>query len=220
MSEQHYAAERSMIGFALSTLLILIALEVVAAVSFLSTIPQLFEKYAIWVFYLDISIVALITTLWHFLMYKVKFTCMTGMMLGMTFGMQTAMLIGAVIGATNGFFTGAVVGVLLGVGAGILTGKCCGIMGIMEGMMAGLMGGTMGPMITLMMFNDHVQWFMPLYTIVNLLILGGLSLMLVQEVDASATKDPPDFSLFVSPAVIVTVLLIAVMIYGPHGGFL
>ncbi len=143
---------------------------------------MILKKYAWWVFYLILSIVSLSSAIWHFKTYKTEHTCMVGMMIGMTLGMQTGMMVGAVIGATNGFFIGAMTGMLMGVFIGAYCGKCCGIMGAMEGMMAGIMGGTMGPMITLMMFNEHLLWFMPVFMILNSMVLAGLSYMIFEEV--------------------------------------
>jgi hypothetical protein len=143
---------------------------------------------------------------------------MHGMMIGMTIGMQTGMLLGAILGATNGFFVGATAGMVLGVTAGIIAGRCCGIMGTMEGMMAGVMGGTMGPMISVMMLSDHLQWFMPLYVIVNIVIVAGLVKMYLEGVVAPAKQvheRPLDALTFISICVVVTALLVAIMVYGP-----
>jgi copper chaperone CopZ len=179
-------------------------------------------NYGWWAFYLIISVTSLVMATWHYFAYQGKVTCMTGMMIGMTFGMQTGMMIGAIIGATNGFFWGAMAGMILGTGIGLITGKCCGVMGLMEGAMAGLMGGTMGPMITVMMFSDHVLWFMPFYMIINLGIIIGLSYMLYEEVvEGKEVKIKPlDSTTLIATSIIITALLLVLIIYGPSSALI
>ena len=205
------------LGYAGATLLAILLLEVIAYFGFLHSIPGFFGHYAWWIFYLDVSVVALGLTIWHLSLYKANVSCMVGMMIGMTVGMQTGLLLGTIVGATNGFFTGAMVGMITGVAAGIIMGRCCGIMGIMEGMMAGVMGGTMGPMISVMMFADNLLWFMPVYVIINLVILGGLSYMFHEEIvegNKDIKKHRIDFATFASAAIIVASVLMVIMVYG------
>jgi len=212
-----YELERKGIGYAIGVFVILSLLEYVAYIGFLQNIPDFLSTYGIWLLYINLSVSALGLGIWHVFAYEAKVTCMVGMMIGMTIGMQSGLMIGAIIGATNGFFIGALTGMLLGVGVGIFTGRCCGIMGVMEGMMAGVMGGTMGPMITVMMFTDHIHWFMPFYMIINLIIILGLSYMLFEEVVEHrevATK-PLDFTTFASACVAATFVLVVIMIYAP-----
>ena len=141
---------------------------------------------------------------------------MSGMMIGMTMGMQTGLMLGSVFGATNGLFIGSLVGLILGVTAGVLTGKCCGIMGIIQGLMAGLMGGIMGPMTTLMLFSDHLLWFMPLFMAVNLVIVWGFSYMIFEEMveNKEVTKAPISFFKLTLFSIVITAILVMVMVFG------
>jgi hypothetical protein len=218
-----YALEVRGLKYTLGVFATLVFLMTTSYYGFLNTIPNFLGMYGWWVLYLIISITVICGGLWHFFAYQTKFTCMMGMMIGMTFGMQTGMMIGAVVGATNGFFMGSMVGMILGVAVGIWTGKCCGSMGVMEGMMAGLMGGTMGPMITVMMFSDHVLWFMPLYMIINIAIIAGLSYMLFEEVvenNKTIEKSPADFTTIAALSVITTFIIMVIVLYGPKSALL
>ena len=212
-----YSMELKVVSYSVSIFLILLFLEVFSYVLFLNRIPNFIENYAWWIFYLNISIATLSMAYWHVSAYRTRITCMVGMMVGMTIGMQTGLMIGAVMGAVNGFFVGATVGMILGVIVGALAGKCCGIMGVMEGMMAGLMGGTMGAMITFMMFPDHIFWFMPLYMLVNIIILWGLSYMLYEEVaeNKQVQRAPMDFMSIASISIIVAFVVLTIMINAP-----
>ncbi|MFH1917464.1 MAG: cation transporter [Nanoarchaeota archaeon] len=217
-NREKYGVERKAMQYSILAIGILFVLEALAYVGIFRNIPDFLPKYGWWIFYLTISVVAIGIAMWHILSYKAKITCMVGMMIGMTIGMQAGMMIGAIMGATNGFFIGSMSGMLIGVVVGALMGKCCGVMGIMEGMMAGLMGGTMGPMISVMMFNDHLLIFMPFYMAINLLIIVGLSYMFVQEVaDGKEIKrNPQNFPGFIAALIIATTILIALMTYGPR----
>lgn len=221
-NKSQYSIEITGIKYFVYTFLILLGLVGVSYSLFLNQIPNFLENYLVWIVYLIISVTSIGIGLWHFFSYKTKFTCMIGMMIGMTIGMQSGMMVGVVIGATNGFFIGSVVGVIIGVVLGALAGKCCGVMGIIEGMMAGIMGGTMGPMISVMMFSDHLLWFMPLYMLVNVMILIGFSYMLYEEVveGKNLIKQPLDLVSFCSLSVIVTFILISVMVYGPKSALI
>lgn len=215
-NKKKFDLEWKVIFYSFALFCILSLLEIGAYFLFLKNIPYFLEKYVWWFVYLNISVATLATALWHYLAYKAKVTCMLGMMIGMTTGMQTGMMLGAVFGATNGLFLGAVVGLILGVSVGVLTGKCCGIMGILQGMMAGVMGGVMGPMVTLMLFADHILWFMPLYMLVNVFILWGFSYMLFEEMveNKDVKKIPHSFSRLLFFSVLTTTVLIAIMLYG------
>jgi hypothetical protein len=181
-------------------------------------------NYLPWFLYLDVSIAFLGGALWHFLSYDVKNNCMTSMMLGMTLGMQVGMMVGAVIGATNGFFIGSMTGVLLGVAVGALAGYRNGTtMGITQGFMSGIMGGTMGPMISVMMFSDHLSWFMPIYIVLNVIILLLMSKMYYEE----SVKDndevkiaPVNYVSTIFVAIIITVILTAVILFLPKSPLL
>lgn len=179
-------------------------------------------KYGIWLFYTIISIVAIVGTLSHFKLYKTTYTCMIGMMIGMTVGMQTGLLLGSIIGAINGFFVGALSGMLVASIIGAWAGSCCGIMGVLEGMMAGLMGGTMGPMITVMMFNDNVQYFMPFYVALNLLILAGLSYMILTHaapISSNVAKKTPSFYVIFGAAFLLLALINVIIFLAPQSIF-
>ncbi|MGV8169510.1 MAG: hypothetical protein ACP5N3_05640 [Candidatus Nanoarchaeia archaeon] len=181
-------------------------------------------QYWMWFLYLDISIAFLGGALWHFLSYDVKNNCMTSMMLGMTLGMQVGMMVGAVIGATNGFFIGSMTGVILGVAVGAWAGYRNGTtMGIMQGFMSGIMGGTMGPMIAVMMFSDHLNWFMPIYILLNVIILIFMSRMYFEESikgNEEVKTKPISYSTAFFAAAIITVLLTAVILFLPKSPLL
>ena len=218
-----YALERKGIKYSILTFALLLLLGIIAHATFLNTLPNFLATYGWWLLYLILSTTFIGFALWHVQSYKANVTCMVGMMIGMTFGMQTGMMIGAIIGATNGFFIGAMTGMLLGVFVGAWTGKCCGVMGVMEGMMAGLMGGTMGSMISVMMFFDHLLWFMPVYMFINIIILLGLSYMLFEEVvehQQNIQRKQIDFFTFSLITIIVTVILATLMIYGPQSTYI
>ena len=126
-------------------------------------------------------------------------------------------MLGAVFGATNGFFVGSMVGMLIGVAIGAWAGCGCGVMGWMQGMMAGLMGGTMGPMISIMMFNDHLMLFMPFYIAINVLILWGFSYMVYEEIveGKRVERKPYDLLTLASLTLIIGAALSILMVYGP-----
>ncbi|MFH1589216.1 MAG: hypothetical protein ABIB43_01475 [archaeon] len=217
-----YKVERTGIKHLLSVSVSLFALVLLAYFFIFRNIEGFAGNYGWWVFYLVISVISIGIATWHFTAYKAKITCMTGMMIGMTFGMQTGMMLGAVIGATNGFFWGAMVGMIVGTTIGVITGKGCGVMGVMEGAMAGIMGGTMGPMITVMMFSDHVLWFMPFYMLINIGIIIGLSYMLYEEVveGKKVIIQPMDGVTLISLSIIVVAILLALMVYGPSSALI
>ncbi|MFQ5621522.1 MAG: hypothetical protein ACE5FT_06805, partial [Candidatus Nanoarchaeia archaeon] len=180
-------------------------------------------KYAWWIFYLTLSVVSIGGAMWHFKAYKAQYTCMVGMMVGMTIGMQSGMMVGFVLGVTNGFFTGALVSMILGSAVGAYTGRCCGIMGVMEGIMAGIMGGTMGPMISVMMFNDNILWFVPAYMALNTAILIGLSFMIFEEVveeNKGIIKKPMSLKRFVGISTLTLIILMGIMLLTPASIFM
>ncbi|HIH15316.1 MAG TPA: heavy metal translocating P-type ATPase [Nanoarchaeota archaeon] len=211
-----YEMEYRLLKYSLAIFFILGFLELIAYFLYFKNIPFFVEKYRWWLLYLNISIASLSAALWHFLSYKARVTCMLGMMIGMTMGMQTGLMLGSVFGATNGLFIGSLVGLILGVTAGVLTGKCCGIMGIIQGLMAGLMGGIMGPMTTLMLFSDHLLWFMPLFMAVNLVIVWGFSYMIFEEMveNKEVTKAPISFFKLTLFSIVITAILVMVMVFG------
>ncbi len=216
-NKSKYAIERDGIVYALSAFVFLLLVEAIAYVGFFDTIPGFLSHYGWWLLYLDITVVSVGLGLWHISAYRARMTCMVGMMLGMTVGMQAGMMLGAVVGATNGFFIGSMAGMLVGVFTGVVAGKGCGVMGTMQGMMAGLMGGTMGPMISVMMFSDHLLWFMPFYMAINVAIMAGMSYMVYEEMveGKEVFRQPLDFLTFVSACIIIAAVFVIIMVYGP-----
>ncbi len=215
-NKEKYAMEYTMLRYSALSLLLLILIQAIVWKTVFGGDVTLLTTKALWILYLDIAVVALGAALWHFHAYKTEVPCMVGMMIGMTLGMQSSMLLGTIIGATNGIFVGSVVGVLIGIALGAFNGKCCGIMGIMEGMMAGVMGGTMGPMIAVMMQFDRLLWFMPLFMLVNLFILWGLSYMLYEEVveeNPTVEKQPLDFMTFFSFCLVSVILFVFIIFF-------
>jgi len=212
-----FTDSNKMYSYMLVAFLVLLILDLIAYFGFLNRIPDFANKFGFWIFYLNISIVTLGGSVWYYVTHKGYVSCMASMMIGMTIGMQTGMMIGAVFGAVNGYFVGAMVGMILGALTGALSGKDS-IMGWLQGMMMGLMGGTMGAMITVMMFTDHVLWFMPFYTILNVLLLLGFNYMYYDEVvrdNKELIKNDIDIFTFISACVIVTTILTVLMIYAP-----
>lgn len=176
-----------------------------------------FSKYLQYFIYLNFSLAIIASVLWHFLSYKTKVTCMTGMMIGMTFGMQSGMMIGYIYGVTNGFFTGALIGMLIGFFVGFITGKCCGIMGALQGSMSGIMAGTMGAMISVMLLNDNLVIFSPIYFVLNGLIFLFLSYMIYEELAENKKYEinKIDFLTLVSYSSLALIILLLIIYFGP-----
>jgi copper chaperone CopZ len=216
-NRKKYAIEWAVLKNTVLLFIMLYVIEAIAYFAFFFSIPDFMARYGWWIFYFNVSISTLAAAAWHYFAYKGKVTCMTGMMVGMTIGMQAGMMLGAVFGATNGFFVGSMVGMLIGVGVGALAGQGCGVMGWMQGMMAGLMGGTMGPMISVMMFSDHLLVFMPFYIIINVLILWGFSYMVYEEIveGKEVVRKPLDFTGLASLTTLIGAVLLIIMVYGP-----
>ncbi|MBI5389639.1 cation transporter [Candidatus Woesearchaeota archaeon] len=220
--KQKYQIEYQMLRNITVTFLLLLVLDALFIYYKGRTEPTAFSNYGWWLLYLTVAVVTVAGAIWHFKAYKAQYTCMVGMMIGMTLGMQTGIMFGAILGATNGFFVGALVGMIMGVGVGAYCGSCCGVMGIMEGMMAGVMGGTMGPMITLMMFNDRVLWFMPLFMFFNVAILIGLSYMIFEEVvegNNEVVRKPWGLAVFLGGCGIVLAVLLLIILLTPPSIF-
>jgi len=216
---KHDTSYHKTLKYGLVAFLVSIILELLAYAGFLRTIPNFLPKYAIWILYLNISIVSISMSILYMLFNKEKAPCMTGMMIGMTIGMQIGMMVGAVFGATNGYFTGAMVGMILGSIGGTIAGLTSkSTMAWVQGLMSGIMGGTMGPMISVMMFTDRINLFMPFYTILNLILLWGFIKMYHEEIikdNNELVRTHIDLVTYTSATIIITVLLIAIMIYGP-----
>jgi len=214
--------EKKTVVIILLTLLVSTVTEIAIHYLFLES-SGFMLKYAIWFLYFNISISFLTGTIWHFLAYRASITCMTGMMLGMSFGMQTGMMLGAIVGATNGFFVGSVVGTVLGVGVGLWIGlRSKTTMGVLQGLMSGIMGGTMGPMISVMMFSDHLTIFMPLYMMINVAILIITSYMFYEEIkdDKDVNVVPVEIGIILPIILIITIVFIGIILFLPKSAFL
>lgn len=217
MRKAKYLIEKKILQTAIISLAVVFLVQYIASFSLFSSVP-FWQKYSVYTIYLALTVVATMITLWHLSAYKETVTHMAGMMTGMTAGMMSGFAIGAIVGATNGMFIGSLVGVLLGMTIGAYAGKCCGIMGVMEGMMAGLMAGTMGPMISVMMLNDNLVYFMPLLVGSSLLIMGGLTYMMHKE---EMLKKLPvkyasiEYLSFVTICFLLTLGISFLMVFGP-----
>jgi len=203
--------------YTIATLIVIILLQVAGYFTFLNQIPNFLTKFGWWIFYLDISVATIAGAFWYYTTYKGYVSCMASMMIGMTLGMQTGMMLGSVFGAVNGYFIGAMIGMILGTVVGLITGKAS-IMGMVQGAMSGLMGGTMGAMITVMMYTDHVLYFMPFYMIINIAILVGFAYMYHDEVikdNKEVVKRHVSIWTIILLSVIADIVFTALMIYGP-----
>jgi hypothetical protein len=219
MAFTKHPIEKKMFLIILLTFITSTLVELLLNFTFLKN-SGIIANYAVWFFYLNISLAFLIGAIWHYFAYKAKINCMTGMMIGMSFGMQTGMMLGAVFGATNSFFIGATAGMLLGVAAGVWTGAHSKhTMGVLQGMMSGIMGGTMGAMISIMMLYDHLHIFMPIYMILNIVVILATSYMYyeesVEDVDEPVKKHPLDTGTVILITVILTVVMTAIILFLP-----
>jgi len=210
------------VKYGIIVFLALIALELIAYFGFLINLPNFYHKYALWILYLDISIATLGMSIYYMMTHRSKAPCMTGMMIGMTVGMQVGMMIGAVVGATNGYFTGAMTGMVLGSIGGTLAGFTSkSTMSWLQGLMSGIMGGTMGPMISVMMYTDHLVVFMPFYILLNVILLIGFMKMYYEEMvddNRELVHRNIDMLTFMSACIIATFILVIIMVYGPKSG--
>jgi len=216
-NKKKYEVEYTLIKYSVLAFILLAVMDVLAYFALFKIIPNFISKYAWWLLYINLTVVSVGAAVWHFKSYKASITTMMGMMIGMTFGMQTGMMLGTIIGATNGLFMGGMTGMVLASALGIYTGKCCGAMGVLEGLMAAVMGGPMGAMIGSMFFVDHILWFMPVFMLLNLIIMWGLSYLLFEEViehNMKIQKKPIDFTTFLSYCVIVSAALTTLIVYG------
>ncbi len=203
------------------TLFSLITLQLIFHHFYLRHDDTFMDRYGWWILYLDVSVVALVTTLGYLRSYIYgNASHMVGMVIGMTIGMQVGTMIGGVLGATNGFFVGSIVGMSLGSLYGVATAWCCGPMAVMHGLMAGVMGGTMGAMVVVMMIPDHVLIFMPIFTSINLLILICFTYLFYKEcvlADRCQASKPIRFGNMISITLLTVGFLTALMIVGPKG---
>lgn len=179
------------------------------------------EHYGLWIFYLDVSVVALVSTLSYLRSYIYANAGHTvGMLIGMTIGMQVGTMVGGVLGATNGFFVGSMVGMGLGAFYGVLTAWCCGSMAVLHGLMGGVMGGPMGAMVVVMMLPDNVLIFMPFFTGINVLILMCFTYIFYRECVVQGrcpTKKPLGFPALLLATLLTTTGLAALVLFGPRG---
>ncbi len=220
-NREKYSLEYRMLKYDAITLGLLFLIGYIVFWGLFNNSTEVLSKYGWWFFYLTLSVVAIGSAMWHFQSYKGTVTSMTGMMIGMTFGMQTGFLIGTIVGATNGMFIGSLAGMLSGVFVGWYNGKCCGIMGIMEGMMAGIMAGLMGAMTGVMLLVDNIFLFMPVFMLLNVMVLFGLSYLLFEEmVEGNKTieKHPVQFSTFFLLCFLAVAIVMGIMMFAPKSG--
>jgi hypothetical protein len=201
---------------AISLLSSLIVVGVLYFVS-LKNIDNFVPKYGLALFILIIVSSLLLAALQQIRSYR-QFACMTGMMIGMTAGMISGFMGGYLIGFTNGMFMGSMFGILLGSVLGIWLGSCCGIMGFMEGIMAGFMGGLMGAMTAVMMINDNLLLATILISLVSIVILISLNYMVYLEMKSNNLKVKIDQTSTVIITVIIMVLAVGVIAFGPRSG--
>lgn len=182
---------------------------------------DLAERYGLWIFYLDVSVVALISTLSYLRSYVyANAGHAVGMLIGMTIGMQVGTMVGGVLGATNGFFVGSMVGMVLGAFYGVLTAWCCGSIAVLHGLMGAVMGGPMGAMVVVMMLPDNVLIFMPFFTGINVLILMCFTYIFYRECVVEGrcpTRKPLGLPALLLATVMTTTGLSALVLFGPRG---
>lgn len=205
-----YKTEWTMIKISTISFMLMLLIESAAVLLLGNT------KYIPWLLYLTIAVVSTAAGIWHLKAYRTAVPSMTGMMLGMTIGMQSGFMIGAIVGATNGMFVGTMTGVIAGVVLGTYAGKDSGIMGAMQGMMSGLMGGTMGAMTTVMLLADHVNWFMPFFMVINVIIMISMSYMIYEEIaeGKEVKASPADFSIFFAYVFLAVIIIAGIMLFG------
>lgn len=179
-------------------------------------IEDFIPKYGFFIFFAILSYAIILPSIRQVRAYN-QFACMSGMMIGMTTGMIAGFLAGYFIGATNGMFYGVVFGISVGIIFGIWNGKCCGVMGIMEGLMAGFMGGLMGAMTSVMLLNDHLKLASVIIFVVCAIIIFSLSYMIFKEVRELDREIKEDYFLIVLFSLILTIVTIWLMVYGPRG---
>ena len=211
-----------LLAYAPALLLLTGLLQFLAYRRYFADTPGFAARYGWWLFYLDVSAVALAAVLGYLRSFHLRTSHMLGMMVGMVVGMQAGTMLGAVVGATNGLFVGA----LAGMGAGVLFGiyigcRCASTMAVVQGLMSGGMSGTMGAMLIAMMLRDHVLLFMPFFTLANLFILLGFTYLFHEHAVATGEcprrgRDPGFLSML-GLTLLITTLLAWVMIYGPKG---
>lgn len=154
----------------------------------------------------------------HAKCYSEGISCTNGMMVGMVMGMIPGFMAGAIMGATNGMTVGSLAGMAFGIGLGIKAGKCCGAMGAMEGMMAGMMAGLMGAMTGVMALNDNLLLLLYAMFAVSGATLFGMSYLLNREMGQREALHVKTTALkFAYMAVLIVVLFVIMILYGPKG---
>ncbi len=217
---EKYQTEWKMIQYSLITIIILIIIAEILAFTLWKTNATYLTQLP-WIIYLIITIPIIFGAVNHLRAHKNTVSSMLGMMIGMILGMQSGVMLSVVIGSTNGMFMGSLFGIIFGVSIGIYAGRCCGLMGILNGAIMGVMGGTMGPMIALMMKVDHILWFMPLFTLLNILIIWGLNFLVYEELveKTKVERTQLHFWLFFLACLLTTLFFTLIMVYGYTSAF-
>ncbi len=215
--EPHVEVESKLLSFSIGTLAILIISTGIAYATIMKEVTNIAA-------YLPLIFLAILTTVIalfaynHVRCHRKSMLCMNGMMAGMTMGMIIGFMVGAIIGATNGMFVGSIIGMATGIGLGLNTGRYSGIMGAMEGIMAGFMAGIMGAMTSIMLLRDNLMIFLYILFGISAVVIGGLSYMLHREEgSAQKTEMQTNFLNFVVMSMLFSLLLIAIIVYGPKG---
>lgn len=215
-----YELEWKMVLYSIGLILFLLVIMQSLAYTLLQTNERYITNLP-WIAYLIITVGVIGGALWHIRAHKVQVSSMMGMMIGMILGMQTGVMVSVVFGSTNGMFIGSLVGLLSGLSVGMYAGRCCGLMGVLNGAIMGAMGGTMGPMIALMMKVDHIFWFMPLFTLVNILIVWGLNFLVFEEVveGKKIEKKPSSVVMFFLSCISLIIIGVVIILYGYASAF-
>lgn len=89
-------------------------------------------------------------------------------------------------------------------------------LGTAVGRWSGIMSGTMGAMVSVMMVNDNLVPFLYVLAGACIASLGGLSYLLRKEA-GKAPEPLGGFAGFLLPAALLSIAMVAVMLYGPKG---
>lgn len=215
--EPHVEVESKLTNYAIGSAAGLILLTGLGYTLAAKSIPNA-SAYIPLLFLAVIGSVMTVFSHYHMNCYRKAISCTNGMMVGMTMGMITGFMVGALIGATNGIFIGSTAGMIVGMALGANVGRCCGVMGAMEGIMAGLMAGIMGAMTSIMMLRENMVLFLYIVFGVCIFVLGGLSYLMYRESGAAPKVEfRANFGDFLAASLIFTLLLSAIMLYGPRG---
>src|SRR3989338_4542711 len=215
--DKSVGAEATLINYAIACAIISGLAVALAYFLFLKDLPNSIGYAPI----LLLSVFAAVTTTFsynHAKCYSDGISCTNGMMVGMIIGMIPGFMIGAIAGATNGIFIGSIAGMLAGIVLGVKAGKCCGIMGALEGVMAGLMAGLMGAMLSVMALNDNLIAFLYIIFGISGATLFGMSYLLHREIGGrEAAHVKTSIVKFVGTGLLLTILLVVLMFFGPKG---